>query len=58
MLKNMTVKQAVTSKEMLGGAVMIVAGIWFMATGQETGGLALVGFGMKVVGARDKAEGQ
>lgn len=53
MLKSMTVKQALTSKGMWGGLIMMGMGAYLIYDKQYELGIAQVGAGLSLMGIRD-----
>jgi len=51
--KNMTAKQATASKAMIGGAILIGAGVYMLVQGQYETAMLAIGGGLSVWGIRD-----
>ena len=53
----MPLKKAVTSKGMIGGAIVVALGIYIVIQGDFTSGMLAVGGGLSLMGIRDKDDG-
>jgi len=50
---NMTVKEASKSKGMIGGAIVVILGLFLALKGEYTLSVAAVGNGLSLMGIRD-----
>jgi len=56
MFKNMTLKQALTSKGILGGLGLIAVGVFLMTKDQYALGAGQISLGLGMIGIRDSKQ--